>query len=182
MSFLPKIPEPLRMLATNPSIFDFSTDGPIAYVCRQKLTAAPKNPPPMSLISKTVLVTGATSGVGQEAARQFLALGAKVILGVRNTSKGEVVMRDLLECNPKGEVEVLEVDLESFASVDAFAAILKTRLDHLDIAVMNAGLFSRIQGVSADGYNVLLQVCKEVIPCFVDTTSRFLNPFSRLIS
>jgi hypothetical protein len=82
----------------------------------------------------------------------------------------------------QGEVEVLEEDLESFASVDAFAAILKTRLDHLDIAVMNAGLFSRIQGVSADGYNVLLQVCKEVIPCFVDTTSRFLNPFSRLIS
>ena len=142
------------MLASNPNIFDFSANGPIPYVLRQKLTSVPKKPTPHSLDSKIVLVTGATSGVGQEAARQFIACGAKVILGVR-----EIVKRDLLRCNPEGEVEVLELDLESFASVDAFVGKLKSRHTYLDIAVMNAGLFSRSLGISSDGYDVLLQVC-----------------------
>ena len=167
MSLLPTIPEQLRMLASNPNIFDFSANGPIPYVLRQKLTSIPNKPTPHSLESKTVLVTGATSGVGQEAARQFIASGANVILGVRDTSKGEIVKREMLECSPEREVEVLELDLESFASVDAFVERLKSRHIHLDIAVMNAGLFSRSLGTSSDGYDVLLQVSKRYIQCLV---------------
>ena len=152
------------MLASNPNILDFSANGPIPYILRQKLTSVPIKPTPHSLESKTVLVTGATSGVGLEAARQFIACGANVILGVRDTCKGEMVKRDLLECNPEGEVEVLGLDLKSFASVDAFVEELKSRHTYLDIAVMNAGLFSRGLGISSDGYDVLLQVCEEVLP------------------
>ena len=164
-SFLPTIPEPLRMLASNTNIFDFSADGPIPYVLRQRLTSAPPQPARLALLSKTVLVTGATSGVGRETARQFLALGAKVVLGIRDISKGEMVKRDLLGSNPNGEVQVLELDLEFLASVDAFVAGLKQRIGRLDIAVMNAGLFSRGQGISADGYDVLLQVCLDKSFC-----------------
>ena len=161
------------MLASNPNILDFSANGPIPYVLRQRLTSVPRKPAPRSLESKTVLVTGATSGVGQEAARQFMACGANVILGVRDTSKGEVVKRDLLECHPEGEVEVLELDLESLASVDTFVEKLKSRHTYLDIAVMNAGLFSRSLGISSDGYDVLLQVCKEVLPCLAKARVTF---------
>lgn len=153
------------MLASNANIFDFSADGPIPYVLRQRLTSAPPGPAPPSLRSKTVLVTGATSGVGREAARQFLALGAEVVLGIRDISKGEMVKRDLLESTPDGKVQVLELDLESLASVDAFVASLKQRLGRLDVAVMNAGFFSRGQGISADGYDVLLQVCVDKSFC-----------------
>ena len=155
------------MLASNPKILDLSANGPIPYVLRQKLTSVPEKPRPCNLETKTVLVTGATSGVGLEAARQFIACGANVILGVRDTSKGEMVKRDLLEGNPEREVEVLGLDLKSFASVDAFVEVLISRHTYLDIAVMNAGLFSRGLGISSDGYDALLQVGEEVLPCLV---------------
>lgn len=155
---LPSIPEPLRMIACNRHLFDFSSDGPISYVLRQKITRPPSIPPDLSLESYTILVTGATSGVGLEASRQFLQLRARLILGVRNVGKGEQVKHALLQDVPGGTVDVLELDLQSFKSVEDFMVALGKLVDSVDIAVMNAGLFTRTEQLTPDGYHMLLQV------------------------
>ena len=97
---------------------------------------------------KTVLVTGANTGLGLEAARHFVRLNAaKVVLGCRNPEKGEAAKRDIEStqgidvARDPGRIEVWQVDLESFDSVRAFCRRAASALDRLDIVVENAGIY-----------------------------------------
>ncbi|KAE8380935.1 hypothetical protein BDV26DRAFT_290017 [Aspergillus bertholletiae] len=155
------LPEPLRMMVTNPAISDFTSDGPLPYALRQKFTAWP--PPPaaadISLASQTVLVTGATSGVGLEAARQLAQLGPRLlILGARNLSKADGVKRQLEQDTPHIAVQVAELDLEDLSSVDRFVDGLHAGAIHLDLALLNAGFFAHDDRMTPDGYSALFQV------------------------
>lgn len=85
------------MMVTNLNILDFSSDGPLPYSLRQRFTGWHSLPPDLCLVSKTVLITGATSEVGLEAARQLWRLGANVIIGARNITKAEDVKQELLQ-------------------------------------------------------------------------------------
>uniref|UniRef100_P9WEG6 Short chain dehydrogenase rstn4 n=1 Tax=Aspergillus nomiae NRRL (strain ATCC 15546 / NRRL 13137 / CBS 260.88 / M93) TaxID=1509407 RepID=RSTN4_ASPN3 len=155
------LPEPLRMMVTNPAISDFTSDGPLPYALRQKFTGWP--PPPaaadISLASQTVLVTGATSGVGLEAARQLAQLGPRLlILGARNLSKADGVKRQLEQDTPHVAVQVAKLDLEDLSSVDRFVDGLHASAIHLDLALLNAGFFANDDRMTPDGYSSLFQV------------------------
>ncbi|RSM10955.1 hypothetical protein CEP52_003197 [Fusarium oligoseptatum] len=93
-----------------------------------------------------VVVTGANSGIGREASRHFVRLGAaKVILGCRNLDKGEEAKKDIEETTGKKDVvEVWQLNMASFDSVREFAARVD-KLDRLDILVDNASrlIFTR---------------------------------------
>ncbi|KAJ5719426.1 hypothetical protein N7493_007881 [Penicillium malachiteum] len=83
--------------------------------------------PPLSAIQgKTILITGANTGLGREAARHALALGAgTVILDVRSLSKSEEAKTSIESstgCTDQGKVLVWSIDLESFSSVQAFVS------------------------------------------------------------
>ncbi|GAB7350143.1 hypothetical protein MBLNU459_g0811t2 [Dothideomycetes sp. NU459] len=160
MPSLPTIPEPLAMLARNPFITDLTSDGPIPYVMRQKLTRAPLLPSAESIKGRVVLVTGATGGVGVSAARHFLQLGAVLILGVRDTARGNVVKDQLLQDVAGGSVTVLRLDLASFESVEQFVKDLKVSVTNgnLNIAIMNAAFLSNEKQTTIDGHEMLLQV------------------------
>lgn len=92
---------------------------------------------------KTVIITGGNTGLGKEAARHFVRLGAKTtILAVRNVDKGHVAKHDIdvtTHCAPNA-VKVWELDMASYASVQAFAARVNSALDRVDIFVANAGI------------------------------------------
>ncbi|UPK94516.1 hypothetical protein LCI18_005451 [Fusarium solani-melongenae] len=90
-----------------------------------------------------VVVTGANSGLGREASRHFVRLGAaKVILGCRNLDKGEEAKKDIEETTGKKDVvEVWQLDMASFDSVREFSARVD-KLDRLDILVDNASLLT----------------------------------------
>jgi retinol dehydrogenase-12 len=90
---------------------------------------------------QTVIVTGANVGLGFEAARHIVNLGAsKVILAVRSIEKGEVAKKDIESTSgKKGVVEVWQLDLSSYESVEAFAAKAST-LERLDVLLENAGI------------------------------------------
>lgn len=112
-----------------------------------------KPPVPSSDFSgQTVVVTGATSGLGYEAAKHILRLGAsKLILAVRNVSKGNKVAEEISSALslPLSNIEVWELDLSSFSSVKQFGERIST-LDRLDAVVQNAGImtskFTLIEG------------------------------------
>lgn len=125
-----------------------------------------KHPPrnfQVSFAGKTVLVTGANTGLGFEAAVKYVALGAeKLIIAVRSTAKGEEAKRRILERTGRSSSEVdiaiLTVDLSDCASVQEFVRNLGQETRHLDVALLNAGLGNPRFVESPAGWEMALQV------------------------
>lgn len=115
----------------------------------------------ISFSGKTILVTGSNVGLGAEAAHKFAAQGAKrLILAVRSPDKGAAVQQRVqhVASDPTCKVDVWQLDLLDYASIRAFAARVESELDRLDIAVLNAGVYSRQYAQSAYGWERTLQV------------------------
>lgn len=91
---------------------------------------------------RTVVVTGANSGTGREAAERLAAAGAHVVLAVRSAEKGEKALAEIQAAHPDASAEVRIVDLASLASVQTFADGLNRDLPHLDTLVNNAGVMT----------------------------------------
>ncbi|VUC22512.1 unnamed protein product [Clonostachys rosea] len=108
---------------------------------RTQVTPLPK--PQSDFSHKTVIITGASSGVGKAAAQQFARLGAaKVILACRSVEKGEAAKKEIEAAETvAGVVEVWPLELGSYESIKAFCA-RADKLDRLDVFVANAGLMS----------------------------------------
>ena len=113
--------------------------GFLGFVYRQVMVH-PQPPPFQDLSGQTILVTGANIGIGLQAARQLMSFQAnRVILAVRSLSKGDEAKTDLLESHPSCDVQVWELDMESFDSIEAFGKRAQG-LDRLDVAILNAGV------------------------------------------
>ena len=109
---------------------------------------------------KTVIITGANTGLGFQAAHSFLELSAAhLVLAVRNTSKGDAA-RDQLEAQTgrSGAISVLELDMNSFASVKSFAERVSQQFKKIDIVVLNAGIHNKEYVSSPEGWEETLQV------------------------
>lgn len=88
---------------------------------------------------KTVLITGANSGIGYQAALELARHGARVLLGVRSLAKGQAALRQLQAEVPGARAEVAELDMASLASVRKFAENFQ---GSLDVLVNNAGVMA----------------------------------------
>ena len=99
---------------------------------------------------KTIIVTGATSGIGLVTAKELAGLGARVVLVVRNVPKGEEVAQAIRAAG-KGSAEVVACDLASLASVRKAAAEILVRCAHIDVLVNNAGAVYQQKGHSSEG-------------------------------
>jgi retinol dehydrogenase-12 len=97
--------------------------------------------PVQSFRDLVVIVTGANTGLGLEASRHFVRLGAaKVILAVRDVEKGKAAQDSIsLSTETKNRTEVWSLDLASYESVKEFAQ-RAAGLDRLDVFVANGGL------------------------------------------
>ena len=92
---------------------------------------------------KTVIITGANSGLGKEAARIISQLDcSRLILAVRNVAAGEDARKEILAATsaPESSISVWEVDLGSFKSVIQFADRAFRELERLDVLICNAGI------------------------------------------
>jgi NAD(P)-dependent dehydrogenase (short-subunit alcohol dehydrogenase family) len=80
-------------------------------------------------------------GLGFEAALKFAQCDAdRVVLAVRSIAKGEQAQKEIeRRTGRKGCISVWKLDMADYASIQAFAKRADTELDHLDIAVLNAG-------------------------------------------
>ena len=96
-----------------------------------------------SMAGKTLIVTGATSGLGLITARELARVGARVVLAVRDTEKGRRVLADMT-----GDVQVQQLDVSDLGSVRAFAARWSGRLD---VLINNAGVMDVPLTRSNDG-------------------------------
>ncbi|KAF4210593.1 hypothetical protein CNMCM8980_003857 [Aspergillus fumigatiaffinis] len=122
--------------------------------------SSPESRTGISFAGKTVVLTGATSGLGFEAAIKLLNLGVdSLVIGSRNLERGEATKAELeLRTNRPGVIHVWELDMSSFQSVKDFAARVKAEIERLDIVLLNAGLWNRSYTASPDGWEETLQV------------------------
>jgi NAD(P)-dependent dehydrogenase (short-subunit alcohol dehydrogenase family) len=103
---------------------------------------------------RVVIITGATSGIGKEAARVLGGKNATVIIAVRNVRKGQAVADEIQKEFAAAELKVLELDLASLQSVRAFAEAFAQEYDRLDVLINNAGIMMCPYAKTADGFEI----------------------------
>lgn len=93
-----------------------------------------------NLEGKTVVISGATSGIGLKTAGEFARLRAKVVMLCRDEAKCINLRRRLLNTTKNGQIFCSKIDLESLSSVKECADRLNEKLDKIDILVNCAGV------------------------------------------
>ena len=115
---------------------------------------------------KLVVVTGANSGTGREAARRLAGAGADVVMAVRTVAKGEKARDEILAEQPGARLEVRRIDLADLASVAEFTDGLTGDGRPVDILINNAGVMAPpTRMTTADGFELQFG-------------SNFLGPFA----
>jgi NAD(P)-dependent dehydrogenase (short-subunit alcohol dehydrogenase family) len=100
----------------------------------------------------TVVITGASSGLGLRSAEALAAKGARVLLACRNPAKAAAALA-AVEAHASGAApEVVALDLSSLASVAECAEQLASDLDHLDVLMNNAGIMAVPKALTVDGF------------------------------
>jgi NAD(P)-dependent dehydrogenase (short-subunit alcohol dehydrogenase family) len=105
---------------------------------------------------KVAVVTGATGGIGKEIARGLLRLGATVVVGARDSGRGEATRAELAAESTAGSVSVLPLDVADQSSLRAFVTALTDRHAALDVLVNNAGAWFTDRRQSPDGLELTL--------------------------
>jgi len=100
--------------------------------------------PQKSFKDQTIIISGSNTGLGLEAARHIVDLGAeKVILAVRDVEKGKEAKRSIENSTGRKEViEVWSLDLSSYASVKTFVSKAES-LPRIDALLENAGIMTK---------------------------------------
>lgn len=110
----------------------------------------------------TILITGATAGLGERVATDLAGKGATLLLHGRNPDKGWRVQARIREATGNAKVHYLNADLSSLAEVDDLATSVTDRWPRLDVLINNAALGGgpdpKLREVSADGFELRFAV------------------------
>lgn len=110
------------------------------------------------LTGRTVLVTGANSGIGFEAARVFARKGAQLVLGCRDLRKGEAAAQRIRAESPAARLSLLALDLASLAALRRGVEQFADAHARLDVLCNNAGVMATPHTLTADGFEMQLGV------------------------
>lgn len=115
-------------------------------------------PKDTSLAGQTAIITGANAGIGLHCAGKLLDLHLfHLVLGVRTVSKGEAVAEKLRQKYPSARVDVWQVDMLEYKSVQAFATKCAS-LSRIDFVILNAGVMETKFRRSTHGHENMMQV------------------------
>ncbi|KAF2441896.1 short-chain dehydrogenase [Karstenula rhodostoma CBS 690.94] len=130
----------------------------LGVISKARQRDRPAGPLP-SLKGQTVVLTGGSSGFGLATAHILPTLGVtRLILGVRSTERGEAAAKPMRIANPTCKIEVWELDMLSYESVQAFAHRC-AELPRLDLVILNAGVTKLVFARSpSTGHEETIQV------------------------
>jgi len=112
----------------------------------------------VDMSGKTVVVTGANSGIGRETAVGLARMGAKVVITVRDRTRGEAAVSDIRARSGNEKVAMVVFDLGDLASVRSGASQILETCDRIDVLLNNAGIVLSDRRVSADGLEATFAV------------------------
>ncbi|MEL6496858.1 MAG: SDR family NAD(P)-dependent oxidoreductase, partial [Cyanobacteria bacterium J06623_7] len=103
---------------------------------------------------KTILITGATDGIGLETAKMLVVRGHRVLLHGRNQAKLKTVQAQLTAPGKGQEPEIYLADLSIMSDVEALAKAIAFKHSKLDVLINNAGVYSTSKPITQDGLDV----------------------------
>ncbi len=108
--------------------------------------------------TKVVLITGASSGIGEATARLLAHKGLQVVLGARRTDRLEAIASEIRDKG--GSAEYCALDVTSLEDMQAFVDFAKDKFGRIDIIVNNAGLMplSKLEALKIDEWNRMIDV------------------------
>jgi NADP-dependent 3-hydroxy acid dehydrogenase YdfG len=111
-----------------------------------------------NLKDKVVLITGASSGIGEASAKLLAQNGAKVVLGARRTEKLEKIVEDIRSAD--GIAEFKAVDVSDRQDMNAFIHFAKEKFDRIDVIFNNAGVMplSLMSALKVDEWDKMINV------------------------
>ena len=107
---------------------------------------------------RTAVITGASSGIGFEAARVLAQRGARLILGCRDQAKARNAVTRIAAIAPGADIGVVPLDLASLDSVRAAARQIRSGCAGIDLLINNAGVMMPPYGRTADGFELQIGI------------------------
>lgn len=104
--------------------------------------------------NKTIIITGASSGLGKQATKVLAQKEAKVIMAVRNVEKAKTVANEIISEFPNAKIEIRNLDLSSLKSIKSFADEFIANNNQLDILINNAGVMMSPYSKTEDGFEL----------------------------
>jgi NAD(P)-dependent dehydrogenase (short-subunit alcohol dehydrogenase family) len=111
-----------------------------------------------SMNGKTVLVTGASGGIGLVTAAELARMGASVTMVARDRAKGEAALAEARHSSGSDDIELVYADLSSLAEVRVLAEEFRAKHDALHALVNNAGAMHTQRRETADGFEMTIGV------------------------
>lgn len=109
-------------------------------------------------MQKTILITGATDGIGLETAKMLIKQGHHVLLHGRNASKLKALESTLSSLSDTASFESYLADLSSMQQVKALAQAIKKQHVNIDVLINNAGVYSSLHKKTIDGFDTRFAV------------------------
>jgi len=103
---------------------------------------------------KTVLVTGASSGIGKATATQLAGLGARVVMVSRTESRGIRARDDMLRATPDADVDLLVADLSTTTAIRRLAEEFTAKHRRLDVLLNNAAILTTRRTLTPEGFEM----------------------------
>jgi NAD(P)-dependent dehydrogenase (short-subunit alcohol dehydrogenase family) len=136
----------------------------------------------VDLADKRVLVTGVSAGLGVETARALVAHGAHVVGAARDLGKAKAATEQIRALPQGGELEFVELDLASLASVRKCADALVKAGKPFDLVIANAGVMACPQSKTADGFETQFGTNHLGHFVFVNRIASLMKPGARLVN
>ena len=103
---------------------------------------------------RVAIITGSNTGLGYDTARVLAASGARVVLAVRDTEKGNAAAARILGISPRADVTVRPLDLGSLQSIRTSAEEMKAAYPRIDLLINNAGVMYPPKQTTKDGFEL----------------------------
>ncbi len=131
---------------------------------------------------KTVVITGATSGIGQVAAETLARQGARVVFVARDAVKARAMLDRLIRANPDAAHDLVQADLSTIAAMKAAGEALLAKAARVDVLINNAGAIFDRREVTADGLEKTFAVNHMAYFVVTDVLRPALGPGARVVS
>jgi NAD(P)-dependent dehydrogenase (short-subunit alcohol dehydrogenase family) len=106
------------------------------------------------MVVKTILITGATDGIGLETAKLLAPQGHTLLIHGRNPAKLQTVKADLLEIEGGGTIETYQSDFSTLKNVEALAQTLLSNHERIDVLINNAGVYKTKSPRTDEGFDL----------------------------